>query len=172
MIRRGHAFRASLNHPQLSTRFLSDFSCLLFRHHFSACFGSFWTVTLLLKHVPVSVRLPVRGAQLAALRGRRNLLNPGEEQQTLVAGVPLQLGGNRLHPRLIYRKDTGRDEFLICWVCVFVPVNVTISDIQVKRNVSECARLNWWDRDSVYLTAQYICCSAGHGEADCCRFFC
>lgn len=60
------------------------------------------------KHVPVSVRLQIRGAQLAALRGRRKLPNPGEEQQTLVAGVPLQLGGNRLHPGLLHREDPGK----------------------------------------------------------------
>lgn len=62
-----------------------------------------------LKYVPVFVRLPILGAQLAALRGRRKLFNPGEEQQTLVAGVPLQLGGNRLHPRLVYRKNPGKN---------------------------------------------------------------
>lgn len=64
------------------------------------------------RHVPVSVRLPFHGAQLAALRSRRKLPNPGEEQQTLVAGVPLQLGGNRLHSSLLYRKNKGKPSIM------------------------------------------------------------
>lgn len=65
------------------------------------------------RHVPVSVRLPFHGAQLAALRSRRKLPNPGEEQQTLVAGVPLQLGRNRLHSSLLYRKNKGKPYIII-----------------------------------------------------------
>lgn len=87
---------------------------------------------VLIKHVPVSVRLPIRGAQLAALLGRRKLPNPGEEQQTLVAGVPLQLGGNRLHPSLIHRKNTGKHHFLT-WVFL-VSVN-TSGDHVASRGV-------------------------------------
>lgn len=75
-----------------------------------------------INYVPVSVRLPIRGAQLAALRGRRELPNPGEKQQTLVAGVPLQLGGNRLRPSLIHRENTGKQAlsgfFLSFFVCL------------------------------------------------------
>lgn len=106
-ILRGHAFIASLNHHQQSRYFHSETPYLR-----TPLLQQFRLVKVSIKYVPVSVRLPIRGAQLAALRGRRKLLNPGEEQQTLVAGLPLQLGGNRLHPSLVHRKNTGEHHFL------------------------------------------------------------
>lgn len=88
---------------------------------------------VLSEYVPVSVRLPIRGAQLATLRGRRKLPNPGKEQQTLVAGVPLQLGGNRLHPIVIHRKDTGKHRSV---TGVLIPTSGDLmSHRQVKGNL-------------------------------------
>ena len=63
-------------------------------------------------HVSVSVFLPIHGGQLAPLRSRGELSDPGEEQQTLVAGLSLQLGRDRLHPVLLYRNNPGMDSLI------------------------------------------------------------
>lgn len=59
------------------------------------------------KYVSVSVFFPIRGAQLAPLRGRRELSDPGTQQQTLVARLTLQFGRDRLRSRFLHRKDSG-----------------------------------------------------------------
>lgn len=108
-IHRGHAFIAfSLNPLLFLTEQTSPNSVGDARSCHSISINLVEETQPGVQHVPVPVRLQIRRAQLPALLGRGELPNPGEEQQTLVAGVPLQLRGNRLHPGLLHRENTGK----------------------------------------------------------------